>query len=115
MHESVRVSAAEYQKWPLPLWLKATALNSSEQPVTIALEADSSYMQEESDSEEEPLFHELPLKTLIAWTRWWHLTAKALTLVLKKKVFGVVGAYLRKQTTVVGIRIARFIESRLVR
>ena len=55
----------------------------------------SSYMQTEIDSEEDPLFHELPLNTLITWTRWWHLTAKALTLVLKKKVFGVVGPYLR--------------------
>ena len=96
-------------EWPLPFWLKATALNSSEQPVTIVLEADSSYMQEGSDSESEqdPLFHELPLKTLIAWTRWWHSTAKALTLVLKKKVFGVVGSYLRGESGAVGIRIAR--------
>ena len=52
----------------------------------------SSYMQTEIDSEEDPL----PLNTLITWTRWWHLTAKALTLVLKKKVFGVVGPYLKE-------------------
>ena len=64
-------------------------------------------MQEESDSEDEPLFHELPLNTLIAWTRWWHLTAQARTIALKKKVFGVAGAYLKKETAAVGIRIAR--------
>ena len=64
-------------------------------------------MQTEIDSEEDPLVHELPLKTLITWTRWWHLTAKALTLVLKKKVFGVVGSYLRKETARVDFRIAR--------
>ena len=57
--------------------------------MTTVLEADSSYMQTEIDSEEDLLLHELLLKSLITWTRWWHLTAKALTLVLKKKVFGV--------------------------
>ena len=106
MHEDNRNSAAEYQNGRCHFG-KATALNSREQPVTIVLEAVSSYMQTEIDSEEDLLFHELPLKTLIAWTRWWHLTAKALTLVLKKKVFGVVGSYLRKETARVDIRIAR--------
>ena len=42
-------------------------------------------------TEEDPLFHELPLHTLITWTRWWHLTSKALVLVLKKRVRGTVG------------------------
>ena len=68
----------------------------------IVLEANSSNMHTEEapeeTSEEVILLHELPLKTWITWMRWWHLTAKALPLVLKKKVFGVVGAYLRKET-----------------
>ena len=75
--------------------------------MTIVLEADSSYMQTEGDSEEDILFHELPLKILITWTRWWRLTAKALPLVFKKKVFGVVGARLRKETHRIDIRIVR--------
>ena len=58
------------------------------------------------DSEEDPLLHEVPLNTLITWSRWWHLTAKALTLVLRKKVFGVVGSYLRGEITRVDSRIA---------
>ena len=66
----------------------------------------SSYMQTEIDSEEDPLFHELPLNTLFTWTRWWHLTAKALTLVLKKKVYGVVGLYLRGEGATIDNRIA---------
>ena len=61
----------------------------------------------EETPEEVILLHELPLKTWITWTRWWHLTAKALPLVLKKKVFGVVGAYLRKETHRIDNRIAR--------
>ena len=79
--------------------------------MTIVLVATSSYMHTEEVPEETPevviLLHELPLKTWITWTRWWHLTAKALPLVLKKKVFGVVGAYLRKETHRIDGRIAR--------
>ena len=41
--------------------------------MTIVLETVSSYMQEEED----PLLHDLPLPTLIAWTRWWHLIQSA--------------------------------------
>ena len=70
-------------------------------------------MHTAEDPEEEPeeviLFHELPLKTWITWARWWHLTAIALPLVFKKKAFGVIGAYLKREreTHVVGVRIAR--------
>ena len=47
-------------------------------------QTDSSYMQ----TEEDPLLPDLPLHTLITWTRWWHLTAKALVLVFKKMNLG---------------------------
>ena len=47
--------------------------------------------------EEEPLLHDLPLRTLITWTRWRHLTSKALVLVLKKRIRGVVGSFLRQE------------------
>ena len=53
--------------------------------MTIVLEANSSYMHTEEVPEKTPeeviLLHELPLKTWITWTRWWHLTGKALPLV----------------------------------
>ena len=54
-------------------------------------------MQTEEVQEEEVLLHELPLETLLTWTRWWHLTARVLPLVFKRHFFGVVGAYLNKQ------------------
>ena len=59
-----------------------------------------SCMHTEEVPEEVILLHELPLKVWITWTRWWHLTAKAIPLVVKK-TFGVVGAYLKivKQRT----------------
>ena len=71
--------------------------------MTTVPEANSSYMHTEEVPEEEPeeviLLHELPLKTWIAWARWWHLTAKAFPLVFKKKAFGVIGAYLKRRDT----------------
>ena len=89
-------------------------MNSREQLVNTVVHTVSSCMQTEIDSEEDPLFHELPLNTLITWTRWWHLTAKTLTLVLKKKIFGVVGPHLRGERTRVDNRSVE-LESRLVR
>ena len=63
---------------------------------------------EESEQEQEGvvILRELPLKTWNIWIRWWHLTAVALPLVYKKKAFGAIGAYLNKNTHVVGGRIA---------
>ena len=69
-------------EWALPFWLKATALNSSEQPLTIVSVAISSYMHTTEEPEEEP-------EEVIILHEWWHLTAVALPLVLKKKAFGV--------------------------
>ena len=51
-------------------------------------------MQEEQQ-EGELLFYNLPLSRLLAWNRWWHITAKVIVLVYKKKTWGVVGAYLK--------------------
>ena len=70
------------------------------------IENTSSYMHTAEDVEEDPLFHELPSHTVITWTRWWHLSAKALTLVFKKKVFAAVGPYLRREKDRIDNRIA---------
>ena len=56
--------------------------------------------------EEDPLFYELQFHTLITWTRWRHLTSKALVLVFKKRVWGVVGRFLKQEKGRVDIRIA---------
>ena len=57
-------------------------------------------------TEEDPLLHDLPLHTLITWTRWWHLTSKALVLVLKKRIWGTIGAFLKKEKDRIDNRIA---------
>ena len=89
-------------EWPLPFWLKATALNSSEHPVTIVSLVISSCMHtaEEQEEPEPPIIlRDLPLKTWTIWIRWCS----------RRRAFGVIGAYLKKHTHthVVGIRIAR--------
>ena len=38
--------------------------------------------------EEDQLFHELQIHSVVAWTRWWCLTSKVLVLVFKKKGLG---------------------------
>ena len=67
MHEDVWKGAAEYQSGHCHFGSRATALNSSEQPITTVSEVNSSYMHTAEDPEEEPeevmLLHELPLKT----------------------------------------------------
>ena len=45
--------------------------------------------------------------TYLAWNRWWHLTAKALVLVLKKRVLGTAGSYLKREKERTGTRIVR--------
>ena len=78
-------------------------MHTAEQP-----EAEESITEEpEGEPVEFVYLHELPLKTLTIWIRWWHLSAVALPLVFKKKAFGVIGAYLRNNTHAVGTRIAR--------
>ena len=63
-------------------------------------------MQEEHQKEEQdPLFYNLPLSRLLSWNRWWHLTAKAIILVYKKKAWGLVGAHLKKNKGTVGDRL----------
>ena len=59
-------------------------------------------MQEEED----PLLHDLPLQTLITWARWWHLTSKALVLVLKQRIWGVAGNFLKDEKHRVDNRVA---------
>ena len=68
---------------------------------------DSEAEEPEEEPEEVLILRDLPLRTWYTWIRWWHLTAVALPLAFKKKAFGLIGAYLKKNTHVVGDRIAR--------
>ena len=63
--------------------------------------------EEQKEEEQDPLFYDLPLPTLLSWTRWRHLTAKTIVLIGKKRTWGVIGAYLKIKKGTVGDRIAR--------
>ena len=68
---------------------------------------DSEAEEPEEEPEEVLILRDLPLRTWYTWIRWWHLTALALPLAFKRKAFGLIGAYLKKNTHVVGVRIVR--------
>ena len=69
--------------------------------------ADYQVGQRMDKEEQDPLFYDLPLSTLLAWNRCWHLTAKTIVLVYKKKAWGVIGSDLKLKKGAVGLRIAR--------
>ena len=49
------------------------------------------------DIEEErlPLFYQTPSHRIVAWLRWWHLTARALLVAYQKRYWGLLGQYLK--------------------
>ena len=53
--------------------------------------------EEQEEGEQDPFFYDLPLPRLLTWTRWWHLTAKTIVLVHKKRTWGVIGPYLKSK------------------
>ena len=51
-------------------------------------------MQQKGE-EPDPLFYNLPLSRLLNWNRWWHIVAKTIQLVLKKKTWAAIGSLLK--------------------
>ena len=51
-------------------------------------------MQQKSE-EPDPLFYHLPLSRVLNWNRWWHLIAKVVQLVLRKKTWAAIGSRLK--------------------
>ena len=81
-------------------------LIQSEHPAPIAV---NHYCMQEGHQEEEPLplFYQVPLPRLIAWSRWWHLTARALLVAYQKRYWGLLGNYLKEVVGVVNPHLAR--------
>ena len=57
----------------------------------------SSCMQQKEE-EPEPLFYHLPLSRILHWNRWRHLVAKTVKLVLRRKAWAALGAFLKLKT-----------------
>ena len=60
-------------------------------------------MQEEGQE----LFYQIPLRRLVIWNKWWHITARKLLLAYQKRYWGLVGNYLQQVTGVVNPRLAQ--------
>ena len=61
-------------------------------------------MQEEEDQE---LFCQIPLKRLVAWNRWWYITARTLLIAYQKRYWGLLGNYLKQVKGVVNPHLAQ--------
>ena len=59
-------------------------------------------MQDEADQ----LIHNQLIHSVVAWTRWWCLTSKVLVLVFKKKAWGVIGAFLKREKARTDLHVA---------
>ena len=51
-------------------------------------------MQQKTE-EPDPLLYHLPLSRVLNWNRWWHLIAKTVQLVLRKKTWAAIGSHLK--------------------
>ena len=58
---------------------------------------------------EEPLvlFYQVPLKRLVAWNKWWRITARALLRAFQKRYWGLLGNHLQTVTGVVNPHLAQ--------
>ena len=52
---------------------------------------------QQKEEELEPLFYHLPLSRILNWNRWWHLTAKTVKLVLRRKTWAAIGSFLKRR------------------
>ena len=64
----------------------------------------SSCMQQKEE-ERDPLFHDLPLSRLLNWNFWWHLIAKTVQLVYKKKTWAAIGSLLKGKKGIFTVRV----------
>ena len=49
-----------------------------------------------TESEEEPLYYQLPLSRILSWNRWWHITARVILIAYQKRFWGLLGLYLQE-------------------
>ena len=81
-------------------------LIQSEHP---AYREDTLSCMQEGDQEEEPLvlLYQIPLRRLVAWNKWWHITARKLLRTYQRRYWGLVGNYLKTVTGVVNPHLAQ--------
>ena len=65
-------------------------------------------VQEGNQEEEEqlPLFYQVPLPRLLSWSRWWHITSRALLIAFQRRFWGLTGNCLKEVTGAVNPHLA---------
>ena len=79
-------------------------LTQSEHP---AHRVDTLSCMQEEGREPLTLLYQIPLRSLVVWNKWWHLTARKLLLAHQKRYWGLVGNYLKTVTGVVNPHLAQ--------
>ena len=65
----------------------------------------NSICMQQKEEEQDLLFYDLPLSRLLNWNRWWHLSAKTVQLVYKKKTWGAIGSLLKRKQGIFTVRV----------
>ena len=60
---------------------------------------------QQTEEEQDLLFYDLPLPRLLNWNRWWHLIAKTVQLVYKKKTWAAIGSLLKRKKGILTERV----------
>ena len=74
--------------------VQSTCLDESRES-TPAPSAISYPCMQDIEEEHLPLFYQIPSHRIVAWFRWWHLTARYLLLAYQKRYWGLLGQYLK--------------------
>ena len=103
-HDRVRLAVLEFQSGQCHFGSSPRHLLGQIQREHPAYIAGSLRCMQEGDQEEEPLplFYQIPLPRLISWSRWWHITARALLIAYQRRFWGLLRNYL-KLPEVVGV------------
>ena len=100
-------------KWPMPFWLKSKALTWATPERASSIQRSSPQAYARRRSGRRTIAVVLPgasSKTHLSWSRWWHLTARAILIAHQKRYWGLLGNYLKE---VVGVRNAHLARVRL--
>ena len=80
--------------------VQSACLDKSRESTPAPMAISYQCMQEVEEEEERlPLFYQIPSHRIVAWLRWWHLTARVVLVAFQRRYWGLLGNYLK---TVVG-------------
>ena len=76
--------------------VQGTCLDESRVSTPALIAISYQCMQEGEEEERLPLFYQIPSHRIVAWCRWWHLTARVLLVAYQRRYWGLLGVYLKE-------------------